>query len=207
MIAAIFCETDGPYSGLLGVDLWDIERDARLYRGPHPVVAHPPCKRWGRYWSGGPSVKVRRMLGDDGGCFAHALWAVRTFGGVLEHPEASHAFRFYGLPIPRRRGGWSAPDSYGGRSCCVAQSAYGHQARKLTWLYAAGVSFPELDWSHPSGQRVDAGFHSTAERQAARAAGVKPAKRITAAERLHTPVPFRDLLLSIASTVKRCGHE
>lgn len=52
MIAALYVETDGPYFGLDGVDPWDIRRDARLYTGPHPVVAHPPCARWGRYAKG-----------------------------------------------------------------------------------------------------------------------------------------------------------
>ena len=59
-IAALYVEKDGPYFGLPHVDPWPIERDARKYRGPFPVVAHPPCERWGRYWSGGPSAKVRR---------------------------------------------------------------------------------------------------------------------------------------------------
>jgi hypothetical protein len=31
---------------------------------------------------------------------------VESFGGVLEHPEASHAFKLFGLPIPPRNGVW-----------------------------------------------------------------------------------------------------
>lgn len=100
MIAALYVETDGCYFGVEGVDPWDLERDARSYRGPHRVVAHPPCKRWGRYWSEGPSAKVRRLRGDDEGCFAHSLWSVRTFGGVIEHPEASSAWLYFVGPKP-----------------------------------------------------------------------------------------------------------
>lgn len=48
MIAALFVATGGCYFGLEGVDPWDEQRDARLYRGPWPVVAHPPCSRWCR---------------------------------------------------------------------------------------------------------------------------------------------------------------
>jgi hypothetical protein len=75
----------------------DEARDARLYAGPWPVVAHPPCERWGRYWHGGPSARVRRVKGDDAGCFASALASVRRYGGVLEHPAASSAWRAFGL--------------------------------------------------------------------------------------------------------------
>lgn len=59
MIAALFVETDGCYFGLDGVDPWDILRDAREYRGPHPVVAHPPCQRWGRFWHGSTRKPTR----------------------------------------------------------------------------------------------------------------------------------------------------
>ena len=38
-VAALFVAKDGPYFGLEGVDPWDGARDARLYAGPHPVVA------------------------------------------------------------------------------------------------------------------------------------------------------------------------
>ena len=87
MIAALYVQRDGCYYGIPDVDPWDEERDARLYAGPHPVVAHPPCERWGRYWNGGPSARVPRKLGDDSGCFAAALASVRKWGGVLEHPD------------------------------------------------------------------------------------------------------------------------
>ena len=61
MIAALFVETGGCYFGLPNVDPWDRERDARDYAGPHPVVAHPPCARWGRYWGGGPKTFPRPL--------------------------------------------------------------------------------------------------------------------------------------------------
>ena len=53
-VAALFVETDGCYFGLPDVEPWDQPLDARFYPGPFPVVAHPPCQRWGRVWFGGP---------------------------------------------------------------------------------------------------------------------------------------------------------
>lgn len=203
MIAALFVEANGIYYGLPDVDPWDIERDARRYSGPYPVVAHPPCERWGRYWGGGPSVRVPRVKGADGGCFASALVAVRRFGGVLEHPEASHAWREFGLHAPPKSGGWFVADDHGGWTCCVEQGHYGHPARKATWLYACGVGMPGLKWGPSSGRRLDEGFHSRQERDAARVAGVKPRPRLSTAENLATPIPFRDLLLSIARSARR----
>ncbi len=198
MIAALFVERGGAYFGLPDVDPWDEARDARLYAGPWPVVAHPPCERWGRYWSGGPSAKVRRIKGDDGGCFAAALEAVRKFGGVLEHPEASHAWRHFGLVPPRFTGGWFPACDGVGITCCVSQGRYGHRARKMTWLYAVGASPPSMPWGPIVAERLDEGFHSKAERDAARAAGRQPIKRLSTAENVATPPAFRDLLLSIA---------
>ena len=193
-IAALFVEYGGVYYGQ-GLDCWDVDRDARDYAGPMPVIAHPPCKRWGRYWSGGPSAKIRRHLGDDNGCFATALWAVRTFGGVLEHPEASKAWDYYGLVRPHRSGGWLGPDSYGGYSCCVEQGHYGHKARKATWLYAVNTSRPELRWGPSEGKaRMDSGYHSREERTTSYR---EPAPRLSASERLSTPIEFRDLLIGL----------
>lgn len=91
-VAALFVDSAGCYSHLPNVDVWDIARDARLYAGPYPVVAHPPCQRWGRFSEGGPSAPGTRRTGDDGGCFEAALASVRAWGGVLEHPCDSKAW-------------------------------------------------------------------------------------------------------------------
>lgn len=210
-VAALFVEKNGVYWDLDGVDAWDESRDARLYPGPYPCVAHPPCARWGRYWSGGPSAKVRRELGDDGGCFKHAMWAVCRFGGVLEHPEASHAFHWHGIAAPPKSGGWvqafeeDPPGPLGQHawSCCVEQGHYGHPARKATWLFYVGREHPpDLIWGPSQGRRLDEGFHSKAERDAARAAGRKPVPRLSTKENLATPIAFRDVLLNIARSVR-----
>lgn len=201
MIAALFVQTNGCYFGVPGVDPWDEARDARLYDGPHPVVAHPPCQRWGRYWNGGPSAKVARAKGDDGGCFAAALASVRKWGGVLEHPEASAAWEAFGLAAPPRNGGWIMADWISGHSgwtCCVEQGAYGHQARKATWLYAHGVALPSLKWGPAAGDfvRLDEGFHSKEER--ARAIKTGACQRLSKRQRAATPHAFRDVLLGMA---------
>lgn len=198
-VSALFVATDGVYFGIDGVDPWDATRDARRYAGPNPVVAHPPCERWGRYWGGGPNVRVPKIKGSDDGCFLSALAAVRLHGGILEHPEASHAWHHFGLNVPPRFGGWIPADFEGGWTCCVEQGHYGHPARKATWLYACHVPLPELIWGPcTTRQRLDEGFHSTAERVAARAAGQAPRKRLSTRECLSTPPAFRDALLSIA---------
>jgi len=203
VIAALYVLKDGPYFGLDDVDPWDEERDARLYAGPHPVVAHPPCARWGRYWSGGPSAAVRRKLGDDDGCFYAALASVIRWGGVLEHPEASHAWRRFGIAAPPKTGGWIQAGG-GGWTCCVEQGHYGHPARKATWLYAVRTDLPTLRWGRaPKRQRLDEGFHSKVERDAARASGAVPRKRLSKRQCEETPIGFRDLLLSLARSARQ----
>ena len=147
VIAALYVETEGCYFDLPGVDPWDEARDARKYAGPHPVVAHPPCQRWGRFWHGSTRKPHQFKLGDDAGCFASALAAVRTWGGVLEHPADSRAWSRFNLNAPRRGEGWTVADMEGGWTCYVEQGHYGHHGRKPTWLYAHGVELPELDWS------------------------------------------------------------
>lgn len=198
-VAALYVMEDGPYIGLDGVDPWGVSRDARSYTGPHPVVAHPPCARWGRYWHGGPSARVRRELGDDDGCFQAALHAVRRWGGVLEHPEASHAWTAFGLRRPPKSGGWHPAGDLVGWTCCVEQGHYGHRARKATWLYACHVDVPELKWGPAeSVARLDQDYHSAEERR--RAVRTGACQRLSRRQRLSTPEPFRDLLLWIART-------
>lgn len=201
-VAALFVAEDGPYIDRHGVDAWTRARDALLYDGEDPAVVHSPCERFGRYAEGGPNPKAaRRKIGDDGGCFAHGLKIVRRNGGVMEHPAGSKAWAIYGLPRPPSRG-WSEPDAHGGRSCRVDQGRYGHPAKKATWLYAVLPDYPELDWEPAQGlKRLELGPRSKEHAKAIRAApGYVPPKRLSKAERIHTPPAFADLLLGMAAT-------
>lgn len=199
VVSALYIEPEGIYAGVPGIDAWDEARDARRYAGPHPVVAHPPCQRWGRFWHGSTRKPHQFKLGDDGGCFEAALTAVRQYGGVLEHPADSHAWAFYGLNAPPRSGGWIAADFEGGWTCCVSQGHYGHMAGKRTWLYANGVKLPELKWG-PCEQRLhpialERHGYTKARRIGMMAmVGGKDKTKIRNA----TPAEFRDLLIAMA---------
>lgn len=111
----------GPIGPARDLDVWDITRDARKYEGPHPVVAHPPCKLWGRLrhlahvecpdpdcgWHGpeseaGGCIRVCPECGhgcwSDADCAPRAVEQVRRWGGVLEHPAGSKLWEHCGLP-------------------------------------------------------------------------------------------------------------
>jgi hypothetical protein len=186
-IAVLFVDPKGVYPGL-SVDCWDEDRDARQYVGVAPVIAHPPCQLWGRFahvnfarWGG-----EHNRPGNDGGCFSSALASVRRCGGVLEHPAFSDAWAAYGLMRPVSSGGWH-PDRQGGYVCEVWQSAYGHKARKRTWLYYVGKQQPlPMRWEHPEGTH-QIGFHDqrgkarnkpTVSGRAASATGIEFAKAL-----------------------------
>lgn len=193
MIAALYVQSDGAYFGLDDVDPWDEKRDARLYDGPHSVVAHPPCSSWCQL-AHINQKRWGRMVGADGGCFAAALSAVRRFGGVLEHPAFSYAWPKFSLPEPSSRG-WRRTLLDIGWVCEVSQAAYGHRARKLTWLYYVGDDPPpELNWSRPA---------PTAQVSKCANHGDSPLPRITGHAAAATPPAFRDLLIAIARTARR----
>lgn len=209
MIAALFVETDGVYYGLDDVDPWDEVRDARKYAGPWPVIAHPPCERWGRFWHGSTRKPHQYTLGDDGGCFKAALHAVRTWGGVLEHPADSHAWAHFGLERPTRFAGWRNV-SGGGWTCYVEQGHYGHMSRKPTWLFVdcvARKNLPELDWSrgaqrlHPTAL-ANYGYEKARRIGMTAMVGGKDKKKI----RNRTPIEFRDVLLALVNGIVRAGY-
>lgn len=197
MIAALFVQKNGCYFGLEGVEPWDEARDARLYAGPWPVVAHPPCARWCRL-AGLVESRYGIKKHEDGGCFASALASVRKWGGVLEHPAHTDAWGHFLLPAPPMSGGW-VRGICGGWSCHVEQGHYGHRAPKPTWLYAFGVEFlPVFAWGES-----DAEMGLNTWYPSERADPSKRRKEIPKRERSATPPAFRDLLLSIARSARR----
>lgn len=191
----------GPYWGRADIDAWDERRDARGYTGSLPIVAHPPCTNWSNM---APVVQARRgqSIGSDHGCFCSALCSVRKHGGVLEQPAFSRAWAYAELQHPEP-GHWTlAGDERflcsGLRAwvCQVSQSAYGHRARKWTWLYYVGVAPPaELDWSSPKGTHVV----SYCKRRGDGSVWNDDRPRLTKLQASLTPPAFAETLIQLAA--------
>jgi len=195
-VAALYVDPRGVYATLPGVEYWDEARDARLYAGPHPVVAHPPCARWCRLAKFVEHQTDGRLaVGDDGGTFAAAVASVRRWGGVLEHPAWSLAWGVHGLAAPPARG-WQKLLGDPGWVCEVAQSAYGHPARKLTWLYFVGQEPLECDWSKPRGRKVISGMRNRCTRPLMERLWTKDDGSKTSA----SPPAFAEFLVALART-------
>lgn len=189
MISALFVDTKrGPYP-TLGVDCWGEKRDARNFTGDGPVIVHPPCARW----CGMARLNERKYgckVGDDDGLFAFALATLRRCGGVLEHPAFSLAWPAFNLARPPKfPGGWG---QVGEREwvCEVHQVAYGHEARKKTWLVYVGDTPPaELNWASPEPVAQVGGGVNTGNRN-------RP--RIGSGKSHLTPEPFARALIALA---------
>lgn len=197
MIAALYVERGGPYFTMPDVDPWDVARDARTYAGPDPIVAHPPCGPWGA---------LRHLYrGTEHDCAPIAVRAVQEWGGVLEHPARSQLWSAMRLPRP---GG--LPDEHGGFALEVEQCAWGHVARKRSWLYVVGVPRAEVTAEVRTGGTPThwiSGYRSSNGRDPARYAktgsAVPPGIKICSAQqRRRTPRPFAEWLVSIASRAR-----
>jgi len=127
MVAVLFARADSIYKSIPDVEVFDLARDARTFYGGRPVVAHPPCRAWGRLRTFAKPRPDEKMLA------LFAVHAVRRNGGVLEHPAKSTLWAAAGLPLPGAR------DDFGGWTLGVHQSDFGHSAPKATWLYIVGV--------------------------------------------------------------------
>lgn len=127
-VAVLFARGDSIYKTMRGCDVYDIERDARTFDGSCPVVAHPPCRAWGRLRQFAKPVEGEKELAF------FAVDMVRQCGGVLEHPSWSTLWAAAELPKPGQ-----PADRFGGRSIEVRQHWWGHKAEKKTWLYFVGI--------------------------------------------------------------------
>ncbi len=192
VVSVLFARSDSFYKSLPGCDVFDIERDARTFQGGSPVVAHPPCRAWGR---------LRALANPRPDEKALALWAVeqvRRFGGVLEHPAGSTLWAACDLPAP------GTVDAFGGWTLPIFQSSFGHRAEKPTFLYIVGIAPADLppmsfrlgEASHiigTSGRRRDGGRLHKGD------TGWRP--EVTKAEREHTPPELAFWLVEIARRV------
>jgi len=182
--AALYVERGGPYFDMDDVIPWDADRDARLYPGPFPVVAHPPCGPWGR---------LRHMYkGGDRALAQLAVSQVRRYGGVLEHPRGSLLWDYERLPPPGKR------DAYG-FTVEVCQVDWGHIAEKRTWLYFVGVDARRLTFPKP---RQPTHWISGNKGRAAQVG----MKRASAEASRRTPPMFARWLVDLAKTAVVVGR-
>ena len=183
-VAALFARADSIYKTLPDVDVYDIERDARNFTGGMPVVAHPPCRAWGR---------LAHMANPRPGEKELAIWSVdqvRAHGGVLEHPAGSSLWKVKPLPEP------GTFDAWGGWTLVIAQWWWGHKAEKLTRLYICGVlprDIPDIPY------RIGEATHVIAQSNRRQKLRLRP--EVTKAEREHTPPALAEWLVELA---RRC---
>lgn len=188
-VAVLFARADSNYKAIPECDVYDMERDARTYDGPHPVIAHPPCRSWGRLRS------FAKPRADERNLARLAVGLVREFGGVLEHPAGSSLWAAQKLPRPGRR------DEYGGWTLAAPQKWWGHRAEKNTWFYIVGVEPHEIpDVPLVLGEATHTvGLFSGRDRSRCR-------PEIGKAEREHTPPALAAWLVELALRCKTCAE-
>jgi hypothetical protein len=183
-VAVLFARSDSHYKTLPDTDVWDIERDARKWPGGCPVVAHPPCRAWGRL------SHMAKPRADEKDLARWAVAQVRAHGGVLENPKGSALWADQGLPAPGQR------DEFGGWTLPVFQMWWGHRAEKATLLYIVGCApaeLPTIPYVMGEATHVIANSH--------RRQRLKFRPEVTKAEREHTPPELAAWLLELA---RRC---
>lgn len=187
-VAALYVQAKTIYRTIDGVDVWDAARDARQWPGGCPVVAHPPCRLWGRLagWSNAdPSEKQLALL---------AVEQVRANGGVLEHPITSTLWAAIGAgPMV---------DDHGGFLFVAPQRWWGHRAEKVTGFYIVGVrgrDLPPVPFSMTPPTHVATRNASEKKRRAGH--GLAPTLALSSSARAKTPPPLAQWLVDVARRV------
>lgn len=179
-VAVLFARRDSIYKDIPFTDVFDEDRDALSFTGGFPVVAHPPCRGWGRLRAFSNHTEAELDLAR------FAVRQVRDNGGVLEHPYGSSLWTDQNLPAVGSR------DQYGGYTLPVFQHWFGHRAQKATLLYIVGCE-PKNIPAYPL--NLETPSHVVA--RSSKGPGHRP--EITKAEREATPKPFAIWLMVIAA--------
>jgi hypothetical protein len=181
LVSVLFVRSDSVYK-TLGVDCWDIERDARKWPGGNPIVAHPPCRAWGQL------SHMAKPRPDEKELAIFAINMIRQHGGVLEHPRASKLWPHMNLPKGDQI------DEFGGFSICVNQSWWGHLAQKKTMLYICGIKRSEMPAVPIRFDRIDFTVTSSIRKNSGR----RLKGRLTTKHNEGTPIEFAKWLIELA---------
>lgn len=189
-VAILCARSDSHYKTLTECDVYDEARDARTFAGGLPVVAHPPCRLWGK-------LRVIARASNPENERALGLWCVdqvRACGGVLEHPVSSLLWTAAGLPSLGRR------DRFGGFTVAMPQQWFGHRAEKWSWFYVCGcepADLPEIPFQIGEASHVI----DTGKAMGKGAPGWRPC--VTKRERDATPPALAAWLIETAKRAAR----
>lgn len=183
MITALYVRKDSIYKKL-GLDCYDQDRNAINYNGNNVVIAHPPCRLWGRLSHMSTADPSEKKLA------IHAVEIVRNNGGVLEHPYASKLWSECKLPAP------GLIDEYGGFTLSINQHWFGHLAQKKTLLYIVGTCPKDIP-AYPI--KLDAVTHTIG---GSRARGRNNKKETSHADREHTPIDLALWLIDLCKMIE-----
>lgn len=135
MPVAVLCVArNSIYKQIEGLDVYDIDRDARTFPGGMPIVGHPPCRAWSAYCR-----HQAKPLPGEKELAPMVVELLRKTGGVLEHPAHSRLWDELDLPKP------GEPQRGGLWSMAVKQSWWGDSRTKATWLLFCGVSPRDIE--------------------------------------------------------------
>jgi len=188
-VAVLFARPDSIYKTLPDLDVFDEIRDARTFTGTSAVVAHPPCRAWGRLRSFVKPAPHEKELAR------FAVRCVRANGGVLEHPAFSTLWADQRLPVP------GVIDCFGGFTLPISQSWFGHRARKDTYLYIVGIkpeSVPEIPFSLGNGSHVIAQGRTRKDGTRIKKGAPEWRPEVSKSEREHTPIKLAIYLANLA---------
>jgi hypothetical protein len=140
----------------------------------------------------------------DMACGPRAVEQVRLWGGVLEQPAGSKLWAHCGLPAPiaaspLRHDWWQ--DSFAGFSVEVEQVAWGHVARKRTWLFLVGVDTRDVFRTLRTGGTPTHWCSGGRTRGKGSGGLVPPGIKVCSAQqRRRTPPAFAEWLVELART-------
>lgn len=126
-IKVYFVANRSNYKKVNGFDCYDEKRNALLFPPVEPAIYHPPCRLFSklRCFSNAPV--------SEKWCAYWAMYFVRVYGGVVEHPFDSQIWKIHGISQV------NVVDEFGGFWLVVDQHWFGFPTRKRTGLYIVGI--------------------------------------------------------------------
>lgn len=139
---AVLCAHDqSTYYSIPGAEVWNRKKDAFLFSGSLPVIAHPPCAQWSKMRSFS-NYNLREKL------LAEWCWdIVNKNGGIFEHPAGSLFWKY--IRADRSK------------IFSVDQCWWGFPGRKTTYLYFHNCTWLEFPIMYLPPVRDISSLHSS----------------------------------------------